>query len=66
MHIFLNGHEFPISDDWSVSELVARRELDPRQIAIEINHQIIRREDYGNVLLAAGDCVELVSLAGGG
>lgn len=66
MRILLNGQNFPLSGKTSVAELVSQKELNPRQIAIEINQQIVPREDYASVWLSDGDQVELVSLAGGG
>lgn len=80
MQITLNGQPYPVgerqSDDdrppadghggFSVAMLVAERQLNPRQIAVEINQKLIRREDFEQVLLADGDQVELVTLAGGG
>lgn len=81
MQIILNGqpfliadHSAPKADDtqnhgknrFSVAMLVAQRKLNPKQIAIEINQELVRREDYEQTLLADGDLVELVTLAGGG
>ena len=50
----------------SVACLVAQRQLNPRQIAVEVNGRLIPREDYEKALLAKGDSVEVVTLAGGG
>ena len=66
MQITLNGQQLPITENFSVASLVDQRELNPKQIAIEINCKIVPREDYEHVLLADGDNVELVTLAGGG
>lgn len=66
MKIQLNGQPFDLSGTLSVAELVANRELNPRQIAVEINNELVPRERYDGVLLSEGDQVELVSLAGGG
>ena len=66
MQITLNGQKLSITENLSVASLVDQRELNPKQIAIEINCQIVPREEYDQVLLADGDSVELVTLAGGG
>ncbi|MEC9091870.1 MAG: sulfur carrier protein ThiS [Planctomycetota bacterium] len=66
MRISLNGQPYQLSEGTSVAQLVAVRELNPRQIAIEINEKLVPRENYPAILLAEGDCVELVTLAGGG
>lgn len=66
MQITLNGQKLSITENLSVASLVDQRELNPKQIAIEINCQIVPREEYDRVFLADGDSVELVTLAGGG
>ena len=40
--------------------------INPRLIAVEYNGQIVRRDGYDAVLLAAGDKVEIVHMVGGG
>ena len=66
MQIILNGQQCQLSEATSVAQFVESRQLNPRQIAIEINEKLVPRENYQAVLLAEGDCVELVTLAGGG
>ena len=66
MQIQLNGNDFEIEEACTVSGLVEMRELNPRQIAVEVNEVLVQRENYDEVELNAGDQVELVSLAGGG
>lgn len=50
----------------SIALLVSQRNLNPRQIAVEVNCQLIPREEFDNHTLAEGDSVEIVTLAGGG
>ena len=75
MKIMLNGEPFELQNSTSPAEsadvttvacLVAQRKLNPRQIAVEVNCQLIPRENYETSLLADGDSVEVVTLAGGG
>ncbi|MDB4755743.1 MAG: sulfur carrier protein ThiS [Pirellulaceae bacterium] len=66
MKVTLNGMSIDLRSNCTVAGLVADRDLNPRQIAVEVNQELVRREEYLQVQLVDGDIVELVSLAGGG
>ncbi|HLH68790.1 MAG TPA: sulfur carrier protein ThiS [Candidatus Dormibacteraeota bacterium] len=40
--------------------------VDPRAIAVEVNGEILNRDQYGDRLLQDGDVVEIVRMVGGG
>ena len=65
MDIKLNGKPFDCSAS-NVLELTAALGLEPTQVAIEHNRQIVPRSRYAQVALAAGDEVEIVHFIGGG
>lgn len=65
MNLIINGK----SEDHqaaTVSELLARLQLDPMRVAVEINHQIVAREDFNATLLEENDKLEIVQFVGGG
>jgi len=64
--ITLNGERFELEQPLSVTDLLARIELDPRRVAIEHNLSIIRRQTFPEVLINEGDRVEIVNFVGGG
>lgn len=66
VRVRINGEERRIPRDRSVAELLERLELDPRAVVVEINREIVRREDVGDVVVEAGDRVEIVRFVGGG
>lgn len=66
MLIQVNGEPREVKDEILLPELIARLNLKPEQIAIELNHQVIRRAQWGNTLLRPGDLVEIVHFVGGG
>ena len=43
-----------------------RLSLDPRQVVVELNREIVRRPRLPEVSLKPGDVVELVHFVGGG
>ena len=66
IEIILNGEEMRISTEWRVNDLVEDLELVGRQVAVELNGQIVRRDRWQEEALASGDRVEIVHFVGGG
>lgn len=66
MEIILNGETLVIAEDASVAELLEVLGLDPRQLAVERNLELVPRAEHARTVLAAGDRIEVVTLVGGG
>lgn len=66
MTIVLNGQTHTLDRSLSVAELLARFGLEPRRVAVEINEQLVRRGEFAERPVQAGDRVEIVTLVGGG
>ncbi len=66
MVITLNGEPFELEQPVSVTDLLARLDIDPRRVAIEHNLTIIRRQTFPEVVVREGDTVEIVNFVGGG
>jgi len=66
MRIRLNGEERELAAATSVADLVRSLELEPSQVAVEVNGALVPRARHAEALLAEGDRVELVTLVGGG
>lgn len=66
MRIQVNGEPREVDENTSLPELVAALKLKPEQIAIELNHNVVRRAQWDNTLLQADDRVEIVHFVGGG
>lgn len=66
MEVSINGDSTRIDDGTTVAGLVSALELPVQRIAVEINKQLVRRADFDATILRAGDCVEIVTLVGGG
>ena len=62
----LNGEGHQVSDGCSVAQLLDELGLAGRKVAVELNRDILAREDYATRRLAAGDVVEVVQFVGGG
>lgn len=66
MVITLNGERFELDQPLSVTDLLARLDIDPRRVAIEHNLNIIKRQTFQDVVVKDGDTVEIVNFVGGG
>ena len=66
MKLIINGNETELSDNLSVSGLLKNLEIEPARVAVEVNLNIIKKNDFQNCVLKDGDKVEIVNFVGGG
>ena len=66
MQIAVNGESRSVSSGATVASLLDELELDPRQLAVERNLELVPRCEHGSTSLAEGDRLEVVTLVGGG
>lgn len=66
MSIFVNSKEQPVPDECSVQVLLEISGLSEKRVAVEVNQDLVMREQWRSFKLKAGDRVEIVSFVGGG
>ena len=66
MKLTVNGEERVLEAGATLARLVRELAIEGRPIAIELNRKVVPRDRYGEVLLAEGDRLEIVTLVGGG
>jgi thiamine biosynthesis protein ThiS len=66
VRITLNGRSKDVPDACSVEQLIRDAELDPRFVIVEHNGEPVERKRYADVVVAAGDRLELVRAVAGG
>ena len=64
--ITLNGDPFEVTGPLTVSELLAKIDIDPRRIAVEHNLVVLKRAAFDQTIVNAGDQIEIVNFVGGG
>jgi len=64
--IQLNGDPLEIPGPLTVSELLARLEVDARRVAVEHNLVVLKRAAFDATLVGDGDQIEIVNFVGGG
>lgn len=66
MTITVNGDAVAVGEGETVAALLVRLGKSPKYLAVERNGELVPRARHGEVVLASGDCVEIVTLVGGG
>ena len=65
MTVTVNGEARELPDGETLRALVARYQLTPEKVAVELNRRLVRSEKY-DLPLKEGDEVEIVTFVGGG
>jgi len=66
MFVYLNGKREEIEENMSLSNLLTSKKIRPEVVTVELNGQIIDREEFENTRLNEGGKVEFVYYMGGG
>jgi thiamine biosynthesis protein ThiS len=66
IEVTLNGERREIAPSLTVSGLLESLGLHPGLVVVELNREILDRDRYDEVQVAAGDSLELVHFVGGG
>ena len=66
MTITLNGEPFELGGPVTVTELLARLDIDARRVAVEHNVVVLKRAAFAGTVVRDGDQIEIVNFVGGG
>ncbi|MBI1784915.1 sulfur carrier protein ThiS [Candidatus Sumerlaeota bacterium] len=66
MQITLNGQPFAPEREISVAALLEMKEIKGRRVAVMINDEVVKRENFPDTLVREGDRVEIIQMVGGG
>ncbi|MCF8106888.1 MAG: sulfur carrier protein ThiS [Desulfohalobiaceae bacterium] len=66
VRIEVNGEPRTMEAVCSISELLQELKINPASVAVEKNMEIVRREDFEQIVLKDKDAVELIRFVGGG
>ena len=64
--IQLNGDPYEINDGTNLNELLNKLKIQINKVAVEVNGEIVERNEYPNLILNKDDKVEIVHFIGGG
>ena len=66
LHVRVNGEIRSVADQSTLSDLVDDLSLAPARIAVELNGEVVRRNNWAETVLSEGDRLEVVHFVGGG
>lgn len=67
MKVQINGEATEVSEGLSISGLLVERKVQmPDMVSVELNGEILRREDFPGTHVREGDRVEFLYFMGGG
>ena len=66
LEITCNGETRTVDVGTTVAALLVELGLEPRQVAVEVNLELVPRTRHAERPLCAGDRLEIVTLVGGG
>ena len=66
MKITINGKTAKMKDGAALSAVIAEKKLDKVTVVVTINKEIVKTENFSEVILAEGDEVGLFSFVNGG
>lgn len=66
MTIFINGEARELGDGLTVAAMLDVLELPKQRVAIEINRQVIRKQEWDATHVSDNDRIEVVHFVGGG
>ncbi len=61
-----NGQSMEVPAGTNIEQLLLLGEIRSRLVAVEVNLEIVPREQHATHCVAAGDVIEAVTLVGGG
>jgi len=66
VNVIVNGESREVPSGLTVAELLRQLDISPRGVAVEVNLQIVPRNQHEQHRLSEGDRLEIVTLVGGG
>lgn len=64
--IRLNGKSHDLQARTNVTGLLASLNINPRQVAVAVNGEVVPRDTWADAKVGEGDAVEIVRAVGGG
>lgn len=66
IRLFVNGETREFDKDATVASLLEKLGTPPERVAIELNLQVLDKQEYARTVLKDGDRLEIISFVGGG
>lgn len=64
--LYVNGKKEEYSEGLNVSDFLKEKKVRPEVSTVEVNDEIVKRDEYDSLVLKNGDRVEIIFFMGGG
>lgn len=62
----VNGKQTEFKENQTVRNFLEEKGLEPQKVVLELNKEILSRENWSETILQDGDSLEIISFVGGG
>jgi sulfur carrier protein len=62
----INGKDINLKGDKTIRDLLLELKIKENRVVVELNREIVAKEDYSNINLKDDDTIEVISFVGGG
>ena len=66
MNVLINGEIREVPDSVNLRALLELFSLPSQRVAVELNRNVVRKEDWETVTVSEGDKIEVIHFVGGG
>ena len=66
MNVTVNGKQTDVADDTSIVMLLSQFNITSPMTIVEVNREVVAREEWDGRNLSEGDEIEIIQLMGGG
>lgn len=64
--MIINGKEYKLTEYSTISEFLDKLEINKEKVVVEVNLNIISRDEYDSFIIKENDSIEVLSFVGGG
>ncbi len=66
MNVVVNGEKYTFDKTLSLKELIEALGVNPKSVVVELNRNVVAKEDFDSTYLKDEDKLEIVHFVGGG
>lgn len=66
INVTINGNRVELEQPMTIHQLLETTHVPPNYLAVEVNSDVVPRENHAIQMVNDGDCIEVVTLVGGG
>lgn len=64
--MIINGKKYEFTENLTISEILKKLNVNKERVVVEVNLNIIHKEEYDSFIVKENDSLEVLSFVGGG